>query len=45
MKIFRQRIDFETKTQIEFVNITDQVAEVEETKEPEGEKTGEQTGE
>lgn len=28
MKIFRQRIDFETKTQIEFVNITDQVAEV-----------------
>ncbi|MEI7749380.1 MAG: secondary thiamine-phosphate synthase enzyme YjbQ [Candidatus Moraniibacteriota bacterium] len=28
MKIFRERIEFETKTQIEFVNITDRVAEV-----------------
>lgn len=28
MKIFRQRVEFETKTQIEFVNITEKVAEV-----------------
>jgi secondary thiamine-phosphate synthase enzyme len=28
MKIYRERIEFETKTQIEFVNITDRVSEV-----------------
>jgi len=28
MKILRQRVEFETKTQIEFVNITEKVAEV-----------------
>lgn len=28
MKIFRERIEFETKTQIEFVNVTDRVSEV-----------------
>ncbi len=28
MKIFRERIEFETRTQIEFVNITDRVGEI-----------------
>ncbi|NTW15428.1 MAG: YjbQ family protein [Candidatus Moranbacteria bacterium] len=28
MKIFRERIEFETKTQIEFVNLTDRISEI-----------------